>query len=84
MSTQQHHVTMLLEAGRTKETERMTDGFDEITELVSSGLSVAEAVDYYATEKRDYNQTEWAEVRGTSRQAVSRNARQGRRKLLDE
>ncbi len=57
-----------------------TDAFDELRELLERGLSASEAIDYYATEVRDYSQTDWADVRGKSRQAVNKNVRQARRK----
>lgn len=60
-----------------------SDGFEYVTHLLKEGLSAAEAVDYYAVEECGYSQLEWAETRGTSQQAVSKNIRQAKEKLHD-
>ncbi|APX98724.1 hypothetical protein [Natronorubrum daqingense] len=71
----------------------MTDGgqpadeaeptFDELTELLESGLSPAEAIDYYAVEERGRTQSEWSEARGCSQQSVSKNVNQAKEILSD-
>lgn len=55
----------------------------ELERLLKIGLSPAEAIDYHATRQQDYSAAEWATVRGTSRQAVNRNAKEGERQLSD-
>lgn len=53
----------------------------DIDDLLSRGLSPAEAVDYHAVENRGLTQTEWAKRRGVSQEAVSKNVRKAREKL---
>lgn len=53
----------------------------DFLDLVDEGLSPAEALDYWMAEVRNHSQTEWADKRGKSQQAVSKNVRKARRKL---
>jgi predicted DNA-binding protein (UPF0251 family) len=58
---------------------------DTIEFMIScSGLTPAEAVDLYHVAYKDFTQEEWAEQRGVSQQAVSRNVRNGHYKITDE
>lgn len=54
---------------------------DDLIALLRSGLSPAEALDYWATVEGDYSQSEWGGVRGVGRKAVNKNVRQAKRKL---
>ncbi|SIR99871.1 hypothetical protein SAMN05421858_5073 [Haladaptatus litoreus] len=56
---------------------------DELETLLRSGLSASEALDYWATTKKGYSQSEWADIRGKSRQAVNKNVKNAERKLLE-
>lgn len=44
--------------------------------LLQEGLSPAEALDYIAIQQQDLTQVDWADIRGISHQAVSKNVRQ--------
>lgn len=55
----------------------------DFVDLIQSGLSPAEALDYWMSEIRHYSQTEWAGVRETSQQAISKNVRKAHDKLND-
>ena len=59
------------------------DDWDEIERLLEVGLSPAEEIDYQATRKQGYSAAKWATIRGTSRQAVNRNAKVGERQLSE-
>jgi len=61
--------------------EGMEWAAEELVELIIAGLSPAEAVDYWATEGRNYTQAEWAEIRSTSRQNVNKNVAKAEEKL---
>lgn len=49
--------------------------------LLRRGCSPAEAIDYYAVEQRGLSQTDWADERGTSQQAISKNVAAARDEL---
>lgn len=53
-----------------------------IHDLIRDGLSPSEAVDYHMTVENDFTQSEWAEERGKSQQAISKNVRKAEEKLL--
>lgn len=56
----------------------------DIRALIESGASGAETVDYLITEQYDeMTQTEWAQVRGTSSSAISKNVSDARRELSE-
>lgn len=46
--------------------------------LLRAGCSPAEAIDYYAVERRGISQSDWADERGVSQQAVSGNVSKAR------
>lgn len=50
-------------------------------DLVDAGCSPPEAVDYVMTKEYGYDQTEWAEKRDRSQQAVSENVNKARQKI---
>ena len=54
---------------------------DDLIALLRSGLSPAEALDYWATTEGEYSQSEWGDVRGVGRKAVNKNVQQAKRKL---
>ena len=54
----------------------------ELVRLVEAGLSPAEALDYWMLEAQGMTATDWAETRGVSHQAVSKNATNAREELL--
>ena len=51
--------------------------------LVRGGLSPAEALDYWMVEFRKNTQEEWAETRGRTQQAISKNIAAARDKLAE-
>lgn len=57
------------------------DSFEEVALLLRRGASPAEALDWFATEENHWSQTEWAEWRGVSQQAVSDNVAEARAEL---
>lgn len=60
------------------------DALDNLAELMSLGLSPAEAIDFLATIEYGYSQGEWADVRGVGRQAVNKNVMQAKQKLATQ
>lgn len=57
---------------------------DLVLELVTTtSLSAAEAIDYIAIEECGVTQSEWAQSRDVSQQAVSKNVASARSKLGD-
>lgn len=67
------------------EVEQNYPRVEQLRELVASGLSSSEAVDYYFVVEADIVDThaEWAEHRGVSREAVTQNIRQARETLAE-
>lgn len=59
------------------------DAFQWMALLLRRGCSPPEAVDFYATEIRNWDQTKWAGWRRVNQQAVSKNVAQAREKLGD-
>lgn len=59
------------------------DAQEELATLVRDGLSAAEALDYWMVEMRGWTAVGWAEERGTSHQAVSKNVRGASKKLSE-
>lgn len=57
------------------------DTAEQIRRLVSEDCTAAAAVDYVMVEERGWSQTDWAEQRGTTQQAVSENIRRAKRIL---
>lgn len=53
----------------------------ELRRAISEGLSPAEALDYTANILGGYSQSEWADIRGVERQAVTKNVQRAREKL---
>lgn len=51
--------------------------------LLNEGLTAAEATDYLAVRDNDYTQSQWADERGTSQQAISKNVSEAEKKLGD-
>lgn len=49
------------------------DAEADLTWLIKEGLSPAEALDYWMVEIMNKTQTQWADERGRSRQAISKN-----------
>ena len=55
----------------------------DFEDLIGSGLSPAEALDYWMVEFRKNTQDEWAETRGRTQQAISKNIAAARDKLAE-
>jgi len=55
-----------------------------IRELINSGLTPVQAVDYLMTGKWDVPQTAWAKERETSQQSVSTNVRRAKETLKNQ
>lgn len=53
-----------------------------IHDLIRDGLSPSEAVDYHMTVENDFTQEGWAAERGISQQAISKNVRKAKEKLI--
>jgi len=59
---------------------------ERLRELVKGGLTTAEAVDYFFVEEAEivHTQTEWAEARDRTPQAITQNIRKAKAKLDDD
>lgn len=53
----------------------------DVVDLVESGLSPAEAIDYHAVVEVGMTQTDWAEKRGIGQGSVSENVSKAKKKL---
>ena len=60
-----------------------TKEIDELTMLLESGLTAAEALDFWGVWHQDFSYSGWGKIRGTSHQAVGENVRKAKAKLLD-
>lgn len=57
------------------------DGRQEVVDLIHSGCTVFEAIDYLMTRRTSMTQTEWAEYRRITPRAVSNSVRRAASKL---
>lgn len=63
------------------DTARGRDAEGDFKWLIGEGLSPAEALDYWIVEIMNESQSEWAEERGKTRQAISKNVQSAKSKL---
>lgn len=81
--------SLLLSALPGDERDRVMTEFDpadapeQVRRLVASGLSAAEALDYYMVEHENWSHSDWASQRAVSQQAVSKNVDAARQRLKD-
>jgi DNA-directed RNA polymerase specialized sigma24 family protein len=54
-----------------------------VRQFIALGLSPPRAVDYYFVEVEGYSASEWADVRGTSPQAINQNVRRAKEDLSE-
>lgn len=85
----EHHDPDEIDAQLASAEQRLNDALESrpvdegLVALLQRGCSPAAAIDYYAVEHRGISQSDWADERGVSQQAVSGNVAEAR-EILDD
>lgn len=83
----EHYDSAEIDATLASAEDKLNDAIENrpvdegIIGLFAQGCSPAEAIDYFAVEKRGISQSEWADRRNCSQQSISKNVLKANEKI---